>query len=387
MVAYTMTDHLGSPRIITDQYGQVKSRRDFMPFGEDIFQNVGASRTASLGYSTSQDDLRQKFTGYQKDSETQLDFAEARMYENRFGRFTAVDPLLASGKSANPQTFNRYAYTSNNPIDRVDANGKDWTRVKNTRIIGTRVYTTWIPVWKDNAVGSTAWKSMVYRIQYGKDRGKWAALDPWNNRWTLADTRAGAIAAYEGYRNQMKTDAIAGAQQPAVETVNAAEVMATKGASLTNGQGGIGTRIRDAAFTAAGARVDESSGPFNSANNLSSTLSTAGSGLGVGQVAARIAAGPIQRTVLGKFPTYLREAERIGGNALDIRKEVWDSMTPAEQWRMNTQFLDEAINRGDDFVLASDPAQATGYYLRELEYLRNRGYMPSADGTRLIRGQ
>ncbi|MCZ2391539.1 MAG: hypothetical protein LC113_10735 [Acidobacteria bacterium] len=104
-VSYTTTDHLGSPRVITDALGQVTSRRDFLPFGEEIAPNVG-SRNASLKYGTT-DTIRQKFTGYEKDAETSLDFAEARMYENRFGRFTAVDPLLASGKSANPQTFNR----------------------------------------------------------------------------------------------------------------------------------------------------------------------------------------------------------------------------------------------------------------------------------------
>ncbi|MGB7202045.1 MAG: RHS repeat-associated core domain-containing protein [Pyrinomonadaceae bacterium] len=120
--AYTTTDHLGSPRIITDQLGQVKSRRDFMPFGEDLFVNIG-SRTTALKYSSSQDDIRQKFTGYQKDTETNLDFAEARMYENRFGRFTAVDPLTASGKSANPQTFNRFIYVRNNPLVLVDPSG------------------------------------------------------------------------------------------------------------------------------------------------------------------------------------------------------------------------------------------------------------------------
>ncbi len=128
-IAYTTTDHLGSPRIIADQFGQVKSRRDFMPFGEDIFVNVGAARTSALNYSNNSDDLRQKFTGYQKDSETQLDFAEARMYENRFGRFTAVDPLLASGRSANPQTFNRYAYVINSPLSLTDPTGLDpWWR-------------------------------------------------------------------------------------------------------------------------------------------------------------------------------------------------------------------------------------------------------------------
>jgi hypothetical protein len=45
------------------------------------------------------------------------------MYENRHGRFTAVDPLLASGKSANPQSFNRYIYCLNNPLIFTDSRG------------------------------------------------------------------------------------------------------------------------------------------------------------------------------------------------------------------------------------------------------------------------
>lgn len=44
--------------------------------------------------------MRKRFTGYEKDAETGLDFAEARYYQNAHSRFTAVDPLLASGKSA-----------------------------------------------------------------------------------------------------------------------------------------------------------------------------------------------------------------------------------------------------------------------------------------------
>jgi RHS repeat-associated protein len=68
--------------------------------------------------------VRQKFTGYQKDTETGLDFAEARMYNNAHGRFTAVDPLMASGRSANPQTFNRYTYVLNHPLIAVDYDGK-----------------------------------------------------------------------------------------------------------------------------------------------------------------------------------------------------------------------------------------------------------------------
>jgi RHS repeat-associated protein len=55
--------------------------------------------------------------------ETGLDFAEARYYNNIHGRFTAVDPLLASGQSGNPQSFNRYAYTMNQPLTMTDKTG------------------------------------------------------------------------------------------------------------------------------------------------------------------------------------------------------------------------------------------------------------------------
>ncbi len=124
-IAYTTTDHLGSPRVITDDIGQVRSRRDFLPFGEEINVGIdGRTGESGQGYSVPTDGVRQKFTGYQKDTETSLDFAEARMYENRFGRFTAVDPLLASGKSANPQTFNRYPYVGNNPVIITDPSGE-----------------------------------------------------------------------------------------------------------------------------------------------------------------------------------------------------------------------------------------------------------------------
>ncbi len=118
---WTVTDQLGSPRVIVNSLGEVVSRRDFLPFGEEAISNIGERPTA-LKYGTT-DSVRQKFTGYQKDDETGLDFAEARMYENRHGRFTAVDPLLASGNSAYPQSFNRYLYVQNNPITGTDPTG------------------------------------------------------------------------------------------------------------------------------------------------------------------------------------------------------------------------------------------------------------------------
>jgi len=105
-----------------------------MPFGEEVDVD-GTYRTTAQGYGQS-DSVRQRFTGYQKDDETGLDFAEARMYQNLHGRFTAVDPLLASGKSADPQTFNRYVYVMNNPLMYTDPTGlqagaRMWVRTRS----------------------------------------------------------------------------------------------------------------------------------------------------------------------------------------------------------------------------------------------------------------
>ena len=129
------TDHLGSPRVLTNKQGEVVSRRDFMPFGEEIAAMAETHRTPGDKYGVG-DGVRQKFTGYERDEETGLDFAEARYYYNNHGRFTAVDPLLASGKSADPQTFNRYAYVSNNPLNFVDPYGLERLYTADGRFLG-----------------------------------------------------------------------------------------------------------------------------------------------------------------------------------------------------------------------------------------------------------
>jgi RHS repeat-associated protein len=137
----TATDQLGSPRVLTDKLGNIVSRRDFLPFGEEIYANSTANRTEANKYSTSgQDAVRQRFTGYQKDIETGLDFAEARYYNNQHGRFTAVDPLLASGKSANPQTFNRYVYTMNRPLILIDSTGLQSGKTAPPERVNTPMY-------------------------------------------------------------------------------------------------------------------------------------------------------------------------------------------------------------------------------------------------------
>jgi RHS repeat-associated protein len=125
---YGTTDHLGTPRVITNSSGSVVSRHDYMPFGEELGAGVGG-RTAAIGFSNSGDNNRKKFTGYERDSETGLDFAQARYDSSSQGRFTSPDPFAASATVGNPQTFNRYSYCANNPVNATDPTGlvAEWT--------------------------------------------------------------------------------------------------------------------------------------------------------------------------------------------------------------------------------------------------------------------
>jgi RHS repeat-associated protein len=70
--------------------------------------------------------LHQEFTSYERDIETGLDYAQARYYGNTQGRFTSPDPMLSSGRQAEPQSWNRYAYVVNNPLMFTDPSGLIW---------------------------------------------------------------------------------------------------------------------------------------------------------------------------------------------------------------------------------------------------------------------
>jgi RHS repeat-associated protein len=116
-VAYLTNDHLGSPRINTDANGAVTSRHDYHPFGEEI----ASPKRVAIGYAD--DTVRKQFTGYERDDETDLDYAQARMYNSKHGRFTSTDPLLTTGRPSNPKSWNRYVYTLNNPLKLIDPSG------------------------------------------------------------------------------------------------------------------------------------------------------------------------------------------------------------------------------------------------------------------------
>ncbi|HEY9284951.1 MAG TPA: RHS repeat-associated core domain-containing protein [Pyrinomonadaceae bacterium] len=122
-VKWLVTDHLGTPRMVLDQTGTLSGvkRHDYLSFGGELPAGAGG-RTAARGYSQT-DNLRQQFTGYERDAETGLDYARARFYANVQGRFTSVDPANAGADPHDPQSWNGYSYVLNRPLSLVDPNG------------------------------------------------------------------------------------------------------------------------------------------------------------------------------------------------------------------------------------------------------------------------
>jgi len=109
---------LGSPRVITSTNQEVRGRHDYLPFGEELFAGTGA-RNSQQNYGA--DNLRQKFTGKERDLEWGLDFFVARYYSAVQARFISADSF--GGNPYNPQALNRYSYVLNNPLKLTDPTG------------------------------------------------------------------------------------------------------------------------------------------------------------------------------------------------------------------------------------------------------------------------
>ena len=78
----------------------------YFPYGEE-------------GTTTAQN--RDKFPTYYRDELTALDYAQNRYYTSGHGRFTSPDADGGSGSS--PQSLNRYAYLSGDPVNKNDPSG------------------------------------------------------------------------------------------------------------------------------------------------------------------------------------------------------------------------------------------------------------------------
>jgi RHS repeat-associated protein len=119
---YLTADHLGSTRVMTDSQGAVRERHDYEPFGRALEVSGSNPRVGVIGYLV--DGVKLRFTGKERDSETGLDWFGARYFSGAQGRWTSPDLPFADQHPANPQSWNLYSYTLNNPLRYYDPNGR-----------------------------------------------------------------------------------------------------------------------------------------------------------------------------------------------------------------------------------------------------------------------
>jgi RHS repeat-associated protein len=116
-VSYYFSDHLKTTDIVTDAQGNIKNESDFYPWGGEL-------------QFLANDSNHYKFTGKERDAETQLDYFGARYYSNGLGRFITPDwstvPVpVPYADLTDPQSLNQYSYVRNIPTVRADADGHD----------------------------------------------------------------------------------------------------------------------------------------------------------------------------------------------------------------------------------------------------------------------
>ena len=106
---YYLKDHQGNNRVVINQSGTVEETNHYYPFG-GVFASTGNAQPY-------------KYNGKELDTKKGLNWYDygARHYDAALGRFTTVDPLAEKHYS-----INSYAYCGNNPINRIDPDGRDW---------------------------------------------------------------------------------------------------------------------------------------------------------------------------------------------------------------------------------------------------------------------
>ena len=114
-------DHLGTPRLVTKELGVLVGKHTYYPFGAEM--NLTPTENAIE---------LMKFTGHERDivaaTNGSVDYMHARYYNANLGRFLSIDPEMDIEQAmANPQMWNRYGYSFNNPLLKVDPDGKQPT--------------------------------------------------------------------------------------------------------------------------------------------------------------------------------------------------------------------------------------------------------------------
>jgi RHS repeat-associated protein len=163
-VHYYFSDKLGSASVIASSSGTVQEQYFSYPYG---------GMKSSIG----SDPNHFKFTGKERDTESNLDEFGARYYASSTGRFMTPDwaaratsvPYAVFG---DPQSLNLYTYVENAPVNRVDADGHTIARqAPADDDITTIMWDTKVDDEAENGNGTTTLAQDTVTVEQVKGQG------------------------------------------------------------------------------------------------------------------------------------------------------------------------------------------------------------------------
>lgn len=365
---YLHQDRLGSVEAITDRTGKLVERRKFDPFGAPI----DPQRLVPTPFPSA---FTAGFTGHSHDPDLGLVNMKGRLFDSAAMRFMTPDPVVSD--AADSQAWNPYSYVGQMPFRFTDPTGFQACEICNfdegdyitadphlgrspqqrdAEVPGSRVIEEKTPVVKENADDSGGGITIA-------DLEAMPVSQP--ERVAPSKPRGGPVSPLfaDGPKQILSSDALNDSAQKNLKNLDG---MMHVGANLAT------------MVVPFGAAADAALGAAAKPNIFVRAWSVL-----FPRAATR------GRSVLGHFPDYVNKANELGAKRFSIPEKIWNAMSKAEQWAANQKFLDRAIARGDEFVLATplDKVRAGSYFERELQYLFSKGYQLADDGARLIPGR
>jgi len=126
---YYSRDNLGSMVAITDATGTVTQRMSYDIWGKRRYPNG----FVDAGGLLNNPDMVHGFTGHEMLDDFELIHMNGRLYDPVMARFVSADPTIQAPGSL--QSYNRYSYGWNNPLNGTDPSGFSfWTSIRDIAI-------------------------------------------------------------------------------------------------------------------------------------------------------------------------------------------------------------------------------------------------------------